>query len=213
MPKFDPEGSGYDYESAKKHGVKMDPVSKHWQSREPKTGLLLKGRGHKTWHKTVAGEKKAGYEIYKKNGRYYSRKVMSEKSKKLREDQLKRHTKSASERLAKSVKESKQARADAKKYKTARAAKKIAGAYKKGTKNKPRLKRVLDKPKPKEKKNWAQKLKGKVKKHFADKKVKAKATLDRKRKESRRGRQRESLRQSGQSEEFIRKHLPWKDGT
>jgi hypothetical protein len=139
---------------------------------------------------------------------------MSEKAKKLREDQLKRQTKSASDRLTKSVKESKQARADAKKYKTARAAKKIAGAYKKGTKKTPRLKRVLTKKvAPKKKKSWVSKLKGKVTKHFADKKVKAKATLDRKRKESRRGRQRESLRQSGQSEEFIRKHLPWKDGT
>lgn len=99
-----------------------------------------------------------------------------------------------------------------KKKKTASAASKIVDAYKKGTKNKPEPK-PKPKPKPKEKKNWVSKLKGKVKKHFADKKVKAKATLDRKRKESRRGRQRQSLRDSGQSEEFIRKHLPWKDGT
>jgi hypothetical protein len=48
------------------------------------------------------------------------------------------------------------------------------------------------------------------KKKKADKK---KATLDRRRKESRRGKQRQSLRVAGQSEEYIRKHLPWKDGT
>ena len=47
----------------------------HWSSREPKTGRLLKGRKHKTWNKTVEGERKAGYEIYKgKDGFYYSRK-------------------------------------------------------------------------------------------------------------------------------------------
>jgi hypothetical protein len=69
---FDPEGSGYDYESAKAAGIKPDKTG-HYQSRVPKTGLLLKGKGHKTWHKTVKGEKAAGYEIYKKGGRYYSR--------------------------------------------------------------------------------------------------------------------------------------------
>ena len=72
--KFDPEGDGYDYETAKKSGMKPDSTG-HWSSREPKTGRLLKGRNHKTWNKTVEGERKAGYEIYKgKDGFYYSRK-------------------------------------------------------------------------------------------------------------------------------------------
>jgi hypothetical protein len=67
-------GTGYDFKSAKRAGLKPDKTG-HWPSRDPKTGLLLKGRGHPTWHKTVEGEKKVGYEIYKaKNGRYYSRK-------------------------------------------------------------------------------------------------------------------------------------------
>jgi len=70
--KFDPEGTGYDYETAKKRGIKPDETG-HWPSRDPKTGVLLKGRGHKTWHKTVTGEEKAGYEIYKRGDRYYSR--------------------------------------------------------------------------------------------------------------------------------------------
>ena len=72
--KFDPEGDGYDYETAAKYGIKPDKDG-HWQSREPKTGRLLKGRKHETWHHTVQGEKEAGYEIYKgKDGHYYSRK-------------------------------------------------------------------------------------------------------------------------------------------
>ncbi len=71
---FDPEGSGYDYHRARKAGIKRDATG-HYQSRDPKTGQILKGRGHATFHKTVKGEKEAGYEIYKKsNGRYYSRK-------------------------------------------------------------------------------------------------------------------------------------------
>ena len=40
--KFDSEGSGYDYESAKKYGIKPNKSGK-WQSRVPETGLLLKG--------------------------------------------------------------------------------------------------------------------------------------------------------------------------
>ena len=71
---FKAMGTGYDFKSAKKAGIKPDRTG-HWPSRNPKSGLLLKGRGHPTWHKTVKGENKAGYEIYKaKNGRYYSKK-------------------------------------------------------------------------------------------------------------------------------------------
>jgi hypothetical protein len=69
--KFDSEGEGYDYDSAKKHGLKADDTG-HWPSRVPQTGLLLKGRKHKTWHKTEKAEKELGYKIIKRNGRYYS---------------------------------------------------------------------------------------------------------------------------------------------
>jgi len=74
MPKkpFDPEGEDYDYDSAEKSGLGPDKTG-HWPSREPKSGLLLKGRKHKTWRKTEAGEREAGYEIYNHNGRYYSK--------------------------------------------------------------------------------------------------------------------------------------------
>lgn len=72
--KFDPEGSGYDYESQKKAGMKR-AANGHLGSRDPKTGLLLKGRKHKTWNLGVNGETEAGYQIKKgKDGRYSSKK-------------------------------------------------------------------------------------------------------------------------------------------
>lgn len=73
---FDPEGEGYDMESAVESGIKPDPETKHWPSRVPsgpKEGLLLKGKKHETWDLLEKGEKEAGYEIFKSGGRYYSR--------------------------------------------------------------------------------------------------------------------------------------------
>lgn len=71
---FDPEGSGYDHATAKKAGITRGKDG-HFPSREPKSGRILKGRKHKTFHKTVVGEAKAGFEIFKgKDGNYYSRK-------------------------------------------------------------------------------------------------------------------------------------------
>lgn len=75
--KFDPEGDGYDYETALEAGISADSTG-HWPSREPKSGRLLKGRRHKTWELTVKGEREAGYEIYKgADGHYYSRRKES----------------------------------------------------------------------------------------------------------------------------------------
>ena len=72
--KFDPEGSGYDYDTARKAGIKPDADDK-WPSRDPKSGRILKGRKHETFGETIKGESEAGYEIYKgKDGLYYSRK-------------------------------------------------------------------------------------------------------------------------------------------
>jgi hypothetical protein len=68
--KFDPEGAGYDYENAT-----PPEKGKHWSSRNPETGQILKGRKHETYHLTEKGEAEAGYEIYKgDDGKYYSRK-------------------------------------------------------------------------------------------------------------------------------------------
>lgn len=69
--KFDPEGAGYDYQTALKYGARPDETG-HWPSRVPQTGMLLKGRGHPTWEKTVRGEKEAGHEIVKVGDRYIS---------------------------------------------------------------------------------------------------------------------------------------------
>ena len=69
---FDPEGPEFDYEGAKAAGLTPD-ASGHWSSRDPKTGLLFKGHGHETWHKTVAAEEEMGNTIIKgEDGRYYS---------------------------------------------------------------------------------------------------------------------------------------------
>ena len=64
---FDPEGSGYDYDFAIKAGITRDATG-HLPSRDPKSGRILKGRKHPTFHKTVEGEKKAGFEIFKGPG-------------------------------------------------------------------------------------------------------------------------------------------------
>ncbi len=72
--KFNPEGRGYDFGTARRGGATADKTG-HWPSRDPKTGQILKGQKHPTYHKTVTAEKKAGYTISKgKNGKYYSRK-------------------------------------------------------------------------------------------------------------------------------------------
>ena len=72
MANFDPEGTGYDYESAKAAGLKPDKTG-HWPSRIPQTGQILKGKKHKTYHLTIQGEEKAGYIIRKgSDGKYYS---------------------------------------------------------------------------------------------------------------------------------------------
>jgi hypothetical protein len=68
---FDAESGEYDYDSAKAAGLTPDETG-HWPSRDPKTGLILKGRKHPTWDKTLQGEADAGYKIIKKDGRYYS---------------------------------------------------------------------------------------------------------------------------------------------
>lgn len=69
---FDPEGPDYDYASAQAGGLTPDATG-HWPSRVPETGLIVKGRGHETYDKTVAGETAAGMEIQPgPDGRYYS---------------------------------------------------------------------------------------------------------------------------------------------
>jgi len=113
-PKFEPDGEGYDYETADKliderpltmpkppipsYGERATGVAPqsnegafqswqwhedeqdwgiHWPSRDPDTGLLLKGRGHETWDLLEKGEADAGYHIYQdpQTKRYKSEKI------------------------------------------------------------------------------------------------------------------------------------------
>jgi len=71
---FDPEGSGYDMDTAIKYGLKANPLTNHWSSREPRTGVILKGRSHPTINKTIKGDREAGYRMIKdpQSGRYFS---------------------------------------------------------------------------------------------------------------------------------------------
>lgn len=71
---FDPEGSGYDYNAAAAAGIEPDSTG-HYPSRVPETGQILKGMQHETINKTIAAERKLGFEIKKgPDGKYYSNK-------------------------------------------------------------------------------------------------------------------------------------------
>ncbi len=90
MPKskFDPEGEGYDYDSAKAGGLGPDGTGEnegHWGSvtrasedDRKKFGLpedsyvMLKGRKHKTWGKAEESENERGSKVVKHGERYYS---------------------------------------------------------------------------------------------------------------------------------------------
>jgi hypothetical protein len=75
MP-FDPLGAGYDIKAASKAGMKRDKKTGRMDSRSP-SGQILKGMYHPTFYKTIIGEKKAGYEMYKgDDGKFYSRKAI-----------------------------------------------------------------------------------------------------------------------------------------
>jgi hypothetical protein len=72
---FDPQSSRYDYHGAVAAGLKRDS-KKHWHSRDPETGMILKGVNHETFHETFDGEtsKKVGNRFYYRPStrRYYS---------------------------------------------------------------------------------------------------------------------------------------------
>lgn len=73
---FDPEGSDYDYDTARRLGLKPQPVDDdtvpHWPSRDPASGMLLKGRSHPTFDKGVKVDEELGYKLKKRGGRYYT---------------------------------------------------------------------------------------------------------------------------------------------
>ena len=74
---FNPKGVGYDYDTARLEGLAPQPVPDddvpHWPSRVPHSGLLLKGRLHPTFDKGVEVDRREGYGLELKDGRYYTK--------------------------------------------------------------------------------------------------------------------------------------------
>ena len=58
--KFDPLGKGYDEKRAKELRFKRDKDG-HMGSRDPKTGRILKGQKHPTFHKALWRDIQMGY--------------------------------------------------------------------------------------------------------------------------------------------------------
>lgn len=87
-PKFDPEGSDYDYFNALANGMGPTGTGEnvgHWGSVAPASTydkfqyalpdnsyMVLKGRNHPTFDKAMAGEKERGSKIIQLGERYYS---------------------------------------------------------------------------------------------------------------------------------------------
>jgi len=59
---FNPEGELYDYYTAQGRRFQRDEEG-HLPSRDPQTGLLLKGMNHRTVKEMLKGEEEAGFEI------------------------------------------------------------------------------------------------------------------------------------------------------
>ena len=75
---FNPEGSGYDYAHAKKHGIKRGKDGK-LPSVAP-DGRILKGMKHKTMHKEKWASANTLRKIVKKGKYYYSDSLFKRKS-------------------------------------------------------------------------------------------------------------------------------------
>lgn len=85
VSKFDPEGTDYDYETAKRNGMSPSADNGHWGSVAPASKedvekyklpdgsyVILKGKNHESWGKAVSAENDRGYEVKKFGDRYYS---------------------------------------------------------------------------------------------------------------------------------------------
>lgn len=69
---FNPSGSEYDYQTAIDAGEGTNEEG-HWASLDPRTGMVLKGRNHKTWDLMIEEETELGNSVIKADdGRYYS---------------------------------------------------------------------------------------------------------------------------------------------
>jgi hypothetical protein len=72
MPPFDPEGADYDYRTARLAGIHRGPDG-HMASRDPVTGMQLKGRRHPTFDQAIEEDRRQGYGLEKREGRYYTK--------------------------------------------------------------------------------------------------------------------------------------------
>ena len=85
MATFDPEGSDFDYETAKAYNMQPKKKGEHWGSVAPTSDderiandlpknsyVVLKGKQHETFNKAEAAEKNRGSKIEKRGSRYYS---------------------------------------------------------------------------------------------------------------------------------------------
>lgn len=68
---FRANSGGYDYKSAREAGLGRDETG-HMPSREPGSGMLLKGRQHPTFDVGVDQDRRMGYGLEMQNGRYYT---------------------------------------------------------------------------------------------------------------------------------------------
>lgn len=71
FPPFDPEGDGYDYATAQRRGFAPDEHG-HLNSRDPETGMQLKGKAHPTYRKGIEVDRGLGLQEEKRDGRYYT---------------------------------------------------------------------------------------------------------------------------------------------
>ena len=72
-PVFNPEGSGYDMETALDAGLTRDEIG-HMGSLDPRTSMVLKGKSHESWNPMVQTEMSLGntVEYDPDKGRYFS---------------------------------------------------------------------------------------------------------------------------------------------
>lgn len=71
---YDNPDQYYDYKTAEEVGNMYDPKSKHWASRDPRTGMILKNSKHPTFGMAIREDQSSGYApfIDSSTGRYYT---------------------------------------------------------------------------------------------------------------------------------------------
>lgn len=71
---YDNPDQYYDYRTAEEVGDMYDPKSKHWSSRDPRTGMILKNPKHPTFGMAIREDKADGYSLYidSSTGRYFT---------------------------------------------------------------------------------------------------------------------------------------------